>query len=247
MQSATIRTNRTPRIERGVTKIYVPHEDGEIAFAYPSTGPGDYISVGKEILSRGQKVPTGSQTASLLHATYCNGSVSNEPEFQNIKKIMTDGYLWIFNRNLWTSKGVYVVHDLDAIGRSQSLNEKELERIVSQGKEIKGVIFGNGINFAGKDTYKLGEQDSHSLAKSGFMIASYGEEGANKLAEISSKFEKNSFVYGLNPDQRQNAAQGLSALYCYWFFGVGLVVVGNGMNDDVDGHSFGVCAPEKGK
>lgn len=223
MKATTI-ANSSPRIERGATKIYVPHEGGEIVFAYPSVGPGDYISVGKEILSRGQKVPTGSPTASLLHSAYCS-DFANEPEFQNVRDIMQKRWLWVFNGNLWTPEGVYVVHDLDADGRSQSLNEKELEEIVSRGKEINGVVFGDGANFARKGTYRLGEQDSHSLAKNGFVIASYGKEGADKLAEVSSKFKKNPFVYGL--DKGQKAKQTLSALGRDWVFGIRLDVSGN--------------------
>lgn len=249
MQSAT-KTNQSPRIERGTTKIYVPHEGGEISFSYPSTGLGTYTAVGKEILTKGQQVPTGNPMASLLHSAYCNDSAANEPEFQNVRDIIKNRRLWVFNRNLWTSEGVYVIQDLKAVGRSEPLNQNELEKMLSDGKKIQGVVFGNGANFARKKTYKLGEQDTHSLAKNGFVIASYGVEGADKLAEVSAKFKNKPFVYGLDIDNGKEPFLALSVLGSSWlFFGCRLDVRGTDWAGgyDYDNGSFGVFAPEKSK
>ena len=73
----------TPRIVRGMVELWVPHEGGEIAFAHPKQGPGNYQNVGAEILGKGQLVPIGNYTASLLHVAYCNSDTENEPEFRD--------------------------------------------------------------------------------------------------------------------------------------------------------------------
>ncbi|GEM_PF-5451118 len=39
-----------PRVVRIITELLVPHEEGEIAFAFPSVGQNSYIKVGRRIL-----------------------------------------------------------------------------------------------------------------------------------------------------------------------------------------------------
>jgi hypothetical protein len=202
-----------PRVEI-VEKVYTPdaklwvsHNDGEIAFTYPAFGPNPYKEVGQEILSKNLKVLTGDYVSSLLHAAYCNSDVKDEPEFQGVQSVMKDGWLWIFNRNLWTKKGVYVVQDLDATGTNQALDINELEEMLKRGDEIKGIRFSNDkkVRFAPKETYKLGEHTPDSFAKDGFIIASCGQQGAEKLAEVSAKFKNKPYIYGVEtktPEQR---------------------------------------------
>ena len=229
------------RIERGMTKLVVPHGNKEITFAYPSIGPNTYTAVGKEILSQGMKVPTGDYTASLLHTAYCNDSVSKEPEYQNIKGIMRNNFLWVFDKDLWTSEGVYVVPDLKATGRSQPLNQKDLEKMLKGSKELpNGVRFNKDkkVRFAPRESYQLESQTPEQLAKNGFVIASYGIEGAEKLGEVSSKFKVKPYVYGLKTDMSE---QRVSALDDNWDIdGDWLGVSGNGFGDDWDSRAFGV-------
>jgi len=234
-------TSRIERIEKVWTpdsKIIVPHNKGEIAFAYPSMGPNTYTQVGKDILDRKMKVPTGEYTASLLHAAYCDDSVKNEPEFQNIRQIMKDNWLWVFNTNLWTKDGVYVLSDLKAIGRSQQLNQKDLEKMLKGSKDINGIRFSKdqSVRFAPKGSYQLQAHTPESLAKDGFVIASYGVEGAEKLGEVSSKFKNKPYVYGVETD---TAEQKVSALYA-GSLGRRLNVGGNYFVDDRNSHAFGV-------
>ncbi len=228
----------SPRIERGMTKLVVPHQGKEIAFAYPSIGPNTYANIGKEILSQGMGVPTGDYMASLLHTAYCDNSVANEPEFQNVREIMKNRWLWVFNRNLWTKDGVYVLLDLEAIGRSQPLNQKDLEKMLKGSKKLpNGVKFSKDgkVRFAPKESYKLETHTSESLAKDGFVIASYGKEGAEKLREVSSKFKVKPYVYGVETDTSE---QRLSAL-CTYGLGDGLIVNGF-FFDDRNNLAFGV-------
>ena len=230
-------TETKPRVIRGRIELIAPHEDGELAFVYPPKGPNFYQAVGKKLLERKLNLPTGYQTASLIHGAYA----SEEPEFQEIQKILRDNWLWVFSRNLWTSEGVYVVHDPEAIGVSQPLYQDDLERRLAGREEIGRVRFSEDrtISFAPKDSYQLGEHTPESLAKDGFMIASFEKEGAEKLGEDSGKFKENPCIWGLDIGERQEPVQRVSALNSGWGAGR-LVVDGDVRGDGRYGYAFGV-------
>lgn len=198
----------SPRIERERVKIVIPHQGKEINFMYPLVGPNTYREVGKQILNAGMNVPTGDYMASLIHTAYCNKSVANKPEFKNIRDIMENDGLWIFNRRLWSRNGVYVVQDLEAIGETSDDWEQEqlskakntkriLEKILEGGKEISnGVRFSKDgkVRFAPRGSYDYEHVSHKSLAKNGLVIACFGIEGAEKLTEVSSKFKNTPFI-----------------------------------------------------
>lgn len=238
MQTQT-KTYESRVVRKGI-ELWIPHKAGEIAFAYPSVGPRNYRAVGKQILDARQQVPTGDYLASLLHSTYCDEKVTNEPEFQDVRKLMRTQWLWVFNRNLWTEDGVYIIQDEDAVGRSQPLVENELEEKINGGTEVRGVKFSRDrkIRFAPKEIYRLGEHTPKSLAKDGFIIASFDEEGAEKLGEFSAKFRNQPFVYGIEIEEGQAPEQRVSAVYgCY---GGGFGFVGYGLVGGWYGRAFGV-------
>src|SRR3989344_4931749 len=144
----------------------------------------------QSILKNGQKVPTGDYTSSLLYTAYCDKSVANEPEFKDVKDTMKNSWLWVFNRNLWTSEGVYSIKDEKALGRSEPLDVKNLEKMLKCGKEINGIRFSEDgrVGFAPKESYKFGENTPQEFSENGFIIIVNGIEGAKKLGEVSSKF-----------------------------------------------------------
>lgn len=222
-------------------KLWVPYENGEIAYASPSFGPNTYQKVGQEILSHSLKSPVGDYIASLLHASYCNPKTTDISQFQDVKNKMRTNWLWVFNRNFWTDKGVYVIQDSEAKGRSDPLDINQLEEMLKGSQEIDGVRFSNlfekRVRFVPKDTYKLGEHTSESLAKDGFVVASYNVDGAKKLAEVSSKLKNNSITYGVKVAEGNQPELRVSAL---GEFGGGLRVYGNGWRDDDWCHAFGV-------
>ena len=195
-----IETNYKPRIVRGrePIEIWVPHEDKEIAFAHHEYGPDIYRDVANQIFKNKQKVPIGDYIVSLLYPAYCDKKVRKVKEFTNVRDTLHDDHLWVFNVNAWTNKGVYVIMDLEAKGRGLRVDINELEKALENGKDINGVRFSkdNLVRFAPKETYKFGCHTPDSLSKDGFIIASFGEEGAKKLAEVSSKFEENIFISG---------------------------------------------------
>lgn len=199
-----------PRI---VKEIWTPHNNGEIAFASPAVGPNTYRENGAQILRNGLLVPTGDYTASLLHSAYCS-SAKDEPEFKDVRDKMKARWFDVFNKNVWNSNGVYVFQDLEAVGRSQPLDVKDLEKALKGGKEISGVRFSRDkrVRFAPKGSYTLEYQTPEALAKNGFMIASCDVEGAEKMGEVSSKFSNKPYVYGLNIEEGQAPEQRVSAV-----------------------------------
>jgi hypothetical protein len=239
---------KLPRIKI-IRKIIVPHEKREIAFDVLSQqGSNDYPTIGKRFLDRNLKVPIGDYTAPLLHAAYCIPEVENKPEFKEIRDIMRGKHhLWVFNRNLWTSDGVYVVLDLNAIGTSYPLNQDELEKMLKGGKELNwgGVRFSEDgrVRFAPKGSYELGRHTSESLAKDGFVVASYNVIGAKNLGKVSTKFDYGSRVLGVDIQEGQNPEQRVSALCGFWN---NLDVFGNYHNNTGDGYALGVFKDAEG-
>jgi hypothetical protein len=205
--------------------LVVPHDERVIKFVSPSFGSNTYQNVGQEILSKNLNVPTGDYITSLLHSAYCFNNVRNTPEFKDVRDIMKSNWLWVFNRNLWTEKGVYVFQDSEAKGRSQLLDINELEKMLKDGKEINGIRFSNDgrVRFAPKESYKLGEHTSESFAKDGFMIASCKQEGAEKLGEVSAEFKNKPYIYGLEIQEGQTSELRVSAVNVddgrLWFLG----------------------------
>ncbi len=102
-------------------------------------------------------------------------------------------------------------------------------------QEQEGIRFSedNFVRFAPKDTYKFGEHTSESLAQDGFVRASYGFVGAEKLGEVSEKFGNNPVVWTLEispPEQRVSALDG----------GGDWLRVSGDFGDHYEGRTFGV-------
>ena len=236
-------TQRNARIERGQTNFIVPTPTGEINYVHPSFGPNNYTEVGKQILEAGYKVPTGDLTAPLIHAAYLDSSVKDESESQNVREIMKSRWLWVFNRNIWTPEGVYVVQDENALGRNAPFSIEELEDKLLEADTEFGVRFSQDrkTRFAPKESYSLGVKSPEALAKDGFVIASYSVEGAKQLAEVSRVFRKNPKTYGVEVAEGQNPEQRVASLYSDWILGDGrLDVDGDGWDDYGYGCAFGV-------
>lgn len=219
--------NQNYDVRIGDTEIDVPGKDGKITFVYlPYKGLRDYkdnyINIGAWILQRKLAIPTAEQTAYLVHGLYRGPKEFSEhtliiSEIQS--QIAHNGLIWVFNRNLWTPKGVYVVDDPKAIGNSQELNINDLEKMLKDSKEVNGIRFSrdNRVRFAPKDSYKLGSPNLNpkeypSLEKNGFVIASFGNEGAEKLGEVA-KFCYTPIVQGVEVEKGDRPIQSISALF----------------------------------
>ncbi|MBS3079857.1 hypothetical protein J4221_00125 [Candidatus Pacearchaeota archaeon] len=237
-------------------RLIIPHEDGEIIFAYPSIG-GFYREVGRGILEKGYKIPTGEEIASLIRSVY--------PPYTFIKDHVR---IWVFNRNLSTYNGVYVLQDQEANGtifsgeyvssqahRQHKINlinkVNKLEKIVKNGEEIEGVRFSEDgrIRFAPRETYV--SKDKIPLSKNGFVIASFGLEGARKLEEASHNFKDGYEVGTLDLKDEIMVVDDVSYISRYnhdHLYGVTggnplehvLCIEGREPGDDLCGSSFGI-------
>jgi len=242
-----MKTNLTqPTIEK-VERVWQPEAwinipvDGKVAsFAFPEFGPAVYRKVGEQILETGTLVlPTAEETAYFLDAVYNpDGKLNNSQEFQRVRELIRTRGIHIFNRNFWTDKGVYVCHDDKAVGRSQELTIEELETKLKDAEIYQGVRFNpeTRVAFAPKNTYNLGEHTPESLAKDGFVLASYGIKGAEKLLRVSTRFRNNPKTWG-SVQENKEPIQTLSAVYdCYGR----LDVYGNSFGGSYGDYAFGV-------
>ncbi len=170
------------RFKEGRTELTVDHKGKDLTFLHPSYGPDTYFNVRDSILKDGLSLPTMAETASLLHAAYN----SDDKYSSEIKQLMKDRFLWSFDKNLYTPKGVYIYPE--AISNSKDLEESELVKKLETGdKSIRFVPFG----------YKTGEMSYLELAKNAYVRALAGDEGAEKLADVADKFRNDPCLWAL--------------------------------------------------
>lgn len=217
-----------PRIVRRV-ELWVPHQDGEIAFA-PLTNLGTYKEIGTEILGNtNQRLQTGDETASQIHVAYCNQNpeIKESFEYQAVRDRMRANWIHIFNRIGWTFVGKYVLQDTTAKGTSEPLDIDMLNEMLKDGTEIKDVKFSTDgrVRFAPRETYRLGELIPEVLSLDGGVIAEYGIDGARKFAEVSKNFRFNPVTCGVEVKKRDGLDQRVSAL-CGSYGGLGLSLNG---------------------
>ncbi|MFC1682441.1 hypothetical protein ACFL0X_02400 [Nanoarchaeota archaeon] len=237
-----------PRIEevskvwKPDAKLYLPEREIVIA---PAFGPGKYSVIGRQILGRGLVFPTGDDTAPLLYTAYCVPELHDNPRLEKVKKIMRNRWLLVGNRILWTDKGKYVLQDQKAIGISQPLDVNQLEKILEGGRELSwgGIRFSadGRVRFAPKESYRLGEHTSESLAKDGGVIVEYSVPGAEQLGEVSTKFPNKPRTWGVEVSEGQDPEQRLSGVDDFY----GVLNVGGDWGDVDDGYAFGVCEGNK--
>ena len=213
----------------------IPHEGGEITFQHPSFR-GTYGNLAQQIDANWLQRPTSAQTASLVYDALQNPKGEYE---SGVLKVLNDSWLIEFNGNLYLPKhegeevhnGVIVEANPTIKDWRLVMNREALtERLKKNDPSVKFVPFG----------YAVGEQAIHMLAKNPYIIARYGEEGADKTANLASKYKKNPKVWSFKSVDSETAR--MSALYDYnvYFDGRRLIVNGDvGVVDD-NVHAFGV-------
>ena len=75
------------RVEEQKTKLFAPHNGGELTFLHPPYGPDTYSNVGLAVEQVQLKRSTMAETASLIHAAF---NSDNRYSIE-IKKIMGQG------------------------------------------------------------------------------------------------------------------------------------------------------------
>ncbi len=243
----TNQTQELPRVERGQSYLVVPYGERELSVAHPLSGPNAYVETGKDLFSRDLSMPTGVETAFVLDEIYNskNDDFKSSPEAENVRDVMKNNYLWVRNRNIWTKQdaknpGVYIVYDNKAEGVSAPFNLSELEDRLSGGSVERGVRFSKDrvVSFAPANTFSLGKQSSKDLSQSGFVIANYGVEGAEKLSKVASVFAGNPYIYGVSGNNED--VQRVACLNRSWSLDVRLGLDGNDFDSGRVGFSFGV-------
>jgi len=211
----------------------IPHEEGKLSFQHPAF-KGTYGNVAEQIDKAGLKRPNSPETASLVYDAFQNKDGKYESE---IIKILKENWFWEFTGNLYLPKsneeinnGVILEHNPKIENGKLIMNKNSLiKRLQSNDPLVKFVPFG----------YKIEKQSSLELSKNPYIVARYGEEGAEKIAEVASKYENKPHVWNFNSVDEEKVP--MSALYRSRGFGDRLYVDGNDWDDDSRGLAFGVC------
>jgi hypothetical protein len=209
----------------------IPHEGKELTFEHPSF-KGTFGEVYNKIKESGLKIPSSAETASLVYDAFQNLDGKYESE---IKDILRNDWFWEFTGNLYFPKSNEdinngVILDLNPTienGRLVMNKNSLIKRLQDNDSNVKFVPFG----------YKIDSQTPLELSKNPYVIARCGEEGADKIAKVADKYNKNPYLWSFKSVDEEKTR--VSALGDYGGFGRRLDVSGNGFDGDL-GHAFGV-------
>jgi hypothetical protein len=224
-------------VKKGYTELIVPHEGSKITFQHPAFR-GTYANVANELDRAGLKRPTSPEVASLVYDAWKNPTGEHESE---IISILKNNWLWEITRNLYLPKSNKeinngVILDLDSQnlkfenGKLKMDKSDLIKRLNEGDSNVKFVPFG----------FKTGQQNLLEFAKNPYIVARYGEEGAEKISEVASKYKKDPYVWSFNSVNEEKVR--MSALGGVWFDGRRLGVVGDSWGDSDYGRAFGVRA-----
>ena len=210
----------------------IPHEGRELSFQYPSF-KGTYGNVANEIDKAGLKRPNSAETASLVYDAWKNQKGEKESE---IISILKNNWLWEYTGNLYLPKsneeisnGVILEINPKIINGKLAMDKNSLvQRLKENDPLVKFVPFG----------FKTGTQNLIEFQKNKYIIERYGKEGAEKIAEVASKYKNNPYVNIFNSVNKEETR--MSSLSDSWDFYYRLDVYGNYWDDINDGRAFGV-------
>ena len=215
----------------------IPHEGGKLTFQYPAF-KGYYGDIAEAIDNEGLKRPNSPETASLVYDAFKNPEGKFESE---ILKIMNDTWFVEYTGNLYLPKsneevnnGVIIECNPKIENKKLVMNKSDLiKRLSENDSNVKFVPFG----------FKTGEQNLIELQKNPYIVARYGKEGAEKIAEVASKYKKNPYLWSFDSVGEEKVR--MSALGGGWDFGGGLSVYGDVWGGGGDRRAFGVCEDKK--
>ena len=198
-------------VKVGRTELIAEHNGGKLTFIHPPYGPDTFLNVRNQVVQNGLVMPDTSETASLLYAAWQN---PEERYSKEILQILKERYLWANNGLLWTPKGVFVEYNPQFKDQILIMNRNELERRLSSNDPTVKFI---------EPGFKLGEQTPSELETNRLILALAGEEGAEKLAEMSGRYKiKKPYVYGIDkPNEDIARLVALDSVYVGYRLGVG--------------------------
>jgi hypothetical protein len=191
------------RKNKGRMELTVPHERGEITFAYPEFGPGTYFDIGEEITKRGLARPTIAQTISLIYDAW---QTPEKPFCERVIGLTNhDRNLLGFNEIRYVrDKGAYII-DLPEFEENEGmlLDTGILEDRIKQGDtRIRFVPFG----------YRTNYQTIPQLRRNLFIIKLAGKEGVKKLVEIGKMYRRKPLVWASDlGSMRENEKERIAA------------------------------------
>ncbi len=226
-------------IETNCIKMKVPHEGKKLSFQYPEFS-GTYGSVANEIDKAGLKRPNSSETASLVYDAW---KTPKEEYSQEIISILKNNWLWEFTGNLYLPKSNEEINNGVILETNPKIENGKLvmdknsliKRLKENDSNVKFVPFG----------YNTEGQNLFEFQKNPYIVARYGKEGSEKIAEVASKYKSNPYIWSFKSVDKEKVR--MSALGRNWFFVVGLYVDGDYWFDVSRGRAFGVSALGKSK
>ncbi|MEK6895687.1 MAG: hypothetical protein AABX48_04160, partial [Nanoarchaeota archaeon] len=177
------------KVQEGKTYLTVPHEGKELTFQHPAFR-GTYGNVAKAVDNEALGRPISSETASLVYDAFQNPKGDYESRIIDISK---NNLFWEFTGNLYlpksneeVSNGVILENNPQIANGRLNMNRQSLiKRLQESDLLVKFVPFG----------YKTGEQNLIELQKNPYIVARYGEEGAQKISEVASKYKKSPVLF----------------------------------------------------
>ena len=173
------------RAEEQRTKLFAPHNGGDLVFLHPAYGPGTYANVGLAIRQDNLRKPTMAETASLVGAAF--NSPENDKYRKEIEGILKHTWLWGFTGILYVPKeGAFIQDDPAIRGGMPFMEKSDLEqKLAAHDPSVRFVQFG----------YSIGEMSPPQLAKNAYVIGLAGEEGAEKLAKVAEAFKEMPYLW----------------------------------------------------
>jgi hypothetical protein len=224
----------------------IPHEGKEITFLYPAYR-GSYGEVAEKIDKTILKIPSFGETISLKRPS--SGEIASliddawknsRGEYEHkILDIMMVGWLWEYTGNLYlpksneeASNGVIIEHNPTIVNGKLSMDKNSLvQRLKEDDPLVKFVPFG----------YKIGVLSFRDLLSNPYILARYGNEGAEKIARISLKYKGIPMLYSFdNVEKEKSVMSGLDNARD----NTRLIVGGDVWNYISYGQTFAVCKDE---
>lgn len=161
----------------------------KIIFQYPPFR-GTYTEAVSDLDKEGLERPSSAETASLVHEIFKD---SNGKYFLPMLRFLRENVVWEITGNLYLPKSTHeevhngIILDLDSQnlkfenGKLKMDKDSLVQRLRKDDPLVKFVPFG----------FSTGSQKWQELAKNKYVQARYGEEGAEKIAEVASYYESN--------------------------------------------------------
>lgn len=208
-----------------VERILLKPKGTNLTFVHPNYGPNTYANVKEQIEEDNLRPATMAETASLVHAAFN----SDDRYSDEIRKIMKDRYLWAYTGTLFVpNKGAYVQDAPEIRNGMPYMDESKLvKKLDSNDPSVRFVPFG----------YQTESMSPLDLGRNPYVITLAGEEGAEKLAEVADKHERQPYLWSFKSVNQPETR--VSALYSDWGLGRRLYVDG-GRGNFRGGCAFGV-------